>query len=323
VVSLFKERSPVSVFWLIVLCFGLHVYSLVNPPQVTAEPVEGFFYYLLNPLKNADTYLVSLAYVFIIFLTALQLNYILNSLRMFSKPSYTPALAFLLFSALLPSFNVINPALITCNFLIWILYRACKLYAAPNPKTSIYNFGLLTGLCFIFYYPSIPLVLFAIIALIIIRPFRLNEWFVLFFGIITPVYFLVTYLFLNDQLNLISLPQYVFSFMRLPVQPLFIIISLTVSALATLWGILLVQNTGVNVLIQVRKSWSVFLALLMLLIPVFFFVHGAYPAALLLVMVPAACYAGFMFSNSRNILPVVFFWLLVALAVYNNWFAKY
>lgn len=254
---------------------------------------------------------------------ALQVNFILNYLRMFQKPSYTPALAFLLFSALLPAFNVINAALFATVLYTFILYSACKLYAAPNPKTSIYNFGLLTGLCIVLYYASSPLIFIALIALAIIRPFRTNEWFVLFFGIITPAYFVVAYLFLTDQLHLLPAPQQIFKLIKLPVPPLVTIITLAVAASATLMGIFSVQSSGANVLIQVRKSWSVFLMALILIIPIVFFITGAYPFVLMLAMVPAACFTGFAFANNRNILPVIFFWALMGLAIYNNWFAKY
>jgi hypothetical protein len=322
VVSFFRDKSAVAVFWLIIICFGLHIYSLVNPPQIITTPADGFFYYLLYPFKNADPYIAALLYVCIIFLLALQLNFVLNVLHMFSKPSYTPALAFILFSALLPAFNVITPALFACNLFIWILYQAGKLYNAPNAKTSIYNLGLLTGLCVILYFPSAPLIIIAIIALAIVRSFRLNEWFVLFFGIITPAYFLTAYLFLTDQFNLLPLPQNIFSLIILPVQPLPVIISLSVAGVATIWGIFSVQNAGSAVLIQVRKSWSVFLVSLVFIIPVVFFITGASPLALLLAAVPAASYTGFAFANSRNIFPVILFWTLVGLDIYNTWFAK-
>jgi len=323
VISLFKERSAVSVFWLIIICFGLHLHSLITPPQIVVAPSDGFFYYLINPFKNADTYFSSLAYVLIIFLLALQINFVLSNLRMFPKPSYTPALAFIIFSALIPAFNVINAALFACILLTWILYSACKLYAAHNSKTSIYNFGLLCGLCVILYYPSAPLIIIAFIALAIIRSFHVNEWFVLFFGIITPAYFLTAYLFLTDQLNLVPAPQQLFDIIKLPLQPLLVIISLVTASVATVWGIFLVRNLGGNVLIQVRKGWSVFFVTLLFIIPVIFFIKGAFPAVFLLAAVPAACYTGFAFANSRNILPVIFFWVLVGLSIYNNWFAKY
>ena len=129
-VSFFRDRSAVAVFWLIIICFALHIYALVHPPQIVALTTDGFFYYLLNPLKNADPFAVSLIYVFAIFLLSLQLNFVLNNLRMLSKPSYTPALCFILFSALLPAFNVVNASLLACFFL-YGYYTAPVNYMLP------------------------------------------------------------------------------------------------------------------------------------------------------------------------------------------------
>src|SRR5205085_6216433 len=106
---------------------------------------EGFFYYLMQPFENLEPYTLSMLYVFIVCLLAMQINFVINDLRMLPKQSYTPASAFLLLSALLPAFNKISPALLACNFLIWIIYASCRLYNAHNAKTSIFNLGLLTG----------------------------------------------------------------------------------------------------------------------------------------------------------------------------------
>lgn len=322
-ISLFKERSAFSIFWLTIICFGLHANSLLHPPPVEINPGDGYFYYLLRPLQNVQPYFASLLFILLVLLLAFQLNAMLNALRMYSKQTHTAALAFLLFTALLPQFNVLSTALFACNFFIWIMYSACKLYAAHNPKTSIYNFGMLCGLCILLYYPSLPLIVIALLALAIIRPFKINEWFVLVFGIITPAYFLICYFLLTGQLNLLPQVQDIFDFIQLPVPSLFTIITFAVATLIILWGIFSVQSSGSNVLIQVRKSWTIFFTVMVLMLTVVFFIRGAYPFALLIVVIPGSAYVGFAFGHSRNILPVIFFWILIGLVIYNNWFANY
>ncbi|MFT4152828.1 hypothetical protein [Parafilimonas sp.] len=322
-ISLFKDRSAVSVFWLIIICFGLHTNSLLNPPDVVISPADGYFYYILRPLQQAQPYLASLLFILLIFLLALQLNFVLNALRMYSRQGNAAALAFLLFSALLPQFNVLSTALFACNLFIWILYSACSLYAASRPKAAIYNFGMFCGLSILLYYPSFPLVIIAFLTLMIIRSFKINEWFVLLFGLLTPAYFLISYLFLTGNLKFLPQPRQIFDMIQMPVPPIMFIITFSVSTLIILWGIFSVQSSGVNTLIQVRKSWSVFFAAMLLMLPVVFFIKGAYPLVLLLVVLPGAAYTGYAFAHSRNILPVIFFWALVGLSIYNNWFAKY
>lgn len=324
-VSFFKDKSAVSVFWLIIICCGLHVYSLIHPPALSLSVNDGFFYYLLVPFINLQPYTISVIYVLLIFLLALQINFISNDLQLLSKQSYTPALAFILLSALLPAFNTISAALLSCNFIIWILYSACCLYNKPNAKAAIYNLGFFTAISIILYYPMLPLALIILIAFIIIRSFKLNEFFVLIFGILTPFYLLISYLFLKDELNMIPQPNQLFSFYFTATPHISTtIIAIAIAAFITLWAMLIVQKTGSRELIQVRKSWKVVAVFLILYIPAIVFMRNAWPAAVLIAMIPASCYIGFAFgSASRNIVPVAFFWLLVGLSIYNNWFAKY
>ncbi len=324
-VSFFKDKSAVSVFWLIIICCGLHVYSLIHPPVLSISQGEGFFYYLLQPFENLQPYTISVIYILLIFLLALQINFVCNDLQLLSKQSYTPALAFVLLSALLPAFNTISAALLSCSIFTWILYSACRLYNKPNAKSSIYDLGFLTAVSIILYYPLLPLALIVFIIFIVIRPFKLNEFFILLFGILTPFYLLISYLFLKGELSLLPLPRQLFDFYIIikPQMPL-IIITIAVAAGITIWSMLVVQQTGTRELIQVRKSWALVGILLIFLIPGILFIHNAWPLALFIAMVPASCYIGFAFGSiPRNVIPVVFFWLLIGLSIYNNWFAKY
>jgi len=325
VVSFFKDKSAVSVFWLIILCCGLHVYSLINAPQLNISASEGFFYYLLQPLANLQPYTLSVIYVLLIFLIALQLNFVVNDLNLLPKASYTPALAFILLSALLPVFNQVTAALLSCNFFIWIFYSVCRLYNTPNAKSAIYNIGLVTGLSIILYYAMMPLVIIVLLSFLIIRPFRINELFILLFGIITPFYFLVSYLFLKGDLKFLPLPKQLFNFYLSSKQQFsLVIITLIIAAAVTVWSMLVVQNSGNRELIQVRKSWTLAGVFLIFFMPAIFFIKLAYPSAILVAMIPAACYIGYAFgSTSRSIIPTIIFWLFVGLSIYNNWFAKY
>jgi hypothetical protein len=324
-VSFFKDKSAVSVFWLIILCCGLHVYSLINAPQLNISVNEGFFYYLLQPFANLQPYTLSVIYVLLIFLIALQLNFVVSELNLLSKQSYTPALAFVLLSALLPAFNQVTAALLSCNFLIWIFYGVCRLYNTSKAKTSIYNIGLVTGISVILYYPMMALIIIVLLSFLIIRSFRANELFILLFGIITPFYFLITYLFLKNDLKFLPLPQQLFNF-YISNKPQFslAIITLIIAAVVMAWSMLMVRKSGNRELVQVRRSWTVAGVFLLLFIPAIFFIKLAYPSAILIAMIPAACYIGYAFgSTSRSIVPTIIFWLFVGLSIYNNWFAKY
>lgn len=324
-VSFFKDKSVVSVFWLIIVCCGLHVYSLIHSPQLNISAQDGFFYYLLQPLINLHPYTLSVFYVLLIFLIALQINFVVNELHLLSKQSYTPALAFVLLSALLPAFNQVSTILVSCNFLIWIFFSVCRLYNKPNAKAAIYNLGFVTGIAIILCYAIMPLLLIVLFSFLVIRSFRVNEFFILIFGLITPFYFIISLLFLTGNLKLLPLPAQLFNltFNLSHFQFSLPIITLIIAASITVWGIIIVQRTGSRDLIQVRRSWTVASIFLALSLPAIIVIQNAYPLAILIAFVPASFYIGYAFGNtSRSIFPTLFFWALVSLSIYNNWFAK-
>ena len=104
----------------------------------------------------------------------------------------------------------------------------------------------------------LPLILIVVIAFIIMRPFKLNEFFILIFGILTPFYLLISYLFLKNELS-IFFPQVnnLFNIYSSGKPKINEIITISVTAFITVWAMFKVQQTGSRELIQVRKSWIV------------------------------------------------------------------
>ena len=322
-VSIFKDKSPVSVFLLIILIAALHAHSLIHPVDVNVKQTDGYLYYVLAPLKNASQALPFL-YGFIILITALQLNFVCNQLRLFSKTGYTTALTFVLLTALLPEWNNIFTPLIMQIPLIWIFYFACRIYNAPNAKQLIFNTGFLAGITILLYHASFPIIIILFIALAIMRPFRINEWFILFLGIITPIYFAAGYLFLNDNLMAQAI-YFIQDFQLHKIIPADIIsttITLCITGSFILYGLIAIGNAGGQAALQVRKSWTVLFWMLLLFIPINFFVKDSWPYTLCLLMIPATAYISHIFISSKlKIIPIIIFWALTGLTIYNNWFA--
>lgn len=321
-VSFFKEKSPISIFLLIVLIIALHAHSAAVPVNVIVQQGDGYLYYLLAPFKNVPQAL-SFLYGIILFVTALLVNFVFNQVRLFTKSGYTGALAFVLLSALLPEWNNIFTALIIQIPLIWIFYFTSRIYNAPQARSLIFNTGFLAGATMLLYYAAFPLVVILFISLAIMRPFRINEWFVLLLGIITPIYFMAGYLFLNDNL-LTECRMIADNFMLHPIVPADIIrtsITLGVAGLFILYGLLSVNNTGGQAALQVRKSWAVLFWILFFFIPVSFLIKDSWPYALMLLIIPASAYISHIFISAKlKIVPLLIFWILVSLTIYNNWF---
>lgn len=321
-VSFFKDKSPAAVFGLVIVSIGIRAFFWRQSPHIVTSPADGLIYYLLVPLSSLPGGAVAVLYHLLVVIQALRLNYALNDARMFAKPAYTTALAYVLLTALLPSWNELTSALVINSMVIWLIYRMIKLYNTQHPKTLVYNIGLITGSAVLLYFPALPLALVGFFAVAFLRPFRLNEWIILLIGIITPLYFIAGWLFLNDKFYQIPDALKIFQLIVLhPSNLLFTVIIFAFAAIATIAGVFIWQSNSGRMVIQARKVWSILFIMLVLLLPTVYVMSDAWPNALLLATVPAAAFvSNTFFYPKRNIGPALLFWLFVALIVYVNWF---
>ncbi|HRI20475.1 MAG TPA: hypothetical protein PLA68_05955 [Panacibacter sp.] len=322
-VSFFKEKSTATVFGLVLVSASTRAFFWVHPPQFAIAPDDGLIYYLISPLLTLPAILLPLIYQLIVVVQALRLNYAFNEVRMFPKSAFTAALAYILLTALLPAWNNITAALLLNTLLIWLLYKLTKLYNTQQPKTLLFNIGLIAGSTVLLYFPALPLIIVVFFALGILRPFRLNEWLILLLGILTPFYFFAGWLFLNNQLgNIIHQIQIFGPHIVRPANLVLTAVTFAIAGSIIIAGAFMWQSNSGRMVIQVRKTWSFFFVAIVLLAAVVFLVKDAWPNALLLSAVPAAAFVSNTFLYpKRNFVPAIIFWLLVGLIIYNNWFA--
>lgn len=321
-VSIFREKSTASVFWLILLSIVAHGYFLVHPPAVIVSGNEAIFFGFLKPLNALPDFALIFLYHAIIIVQALRFNTVLNNLRMFPKQYFITALCYILLSSLYPAWSNITPALLVNFLIIWLFSLLSRLYNTNNAKPMIYNVGFITSVIGILYFPAIFLVIIAFIAVGSLRAFRTNEWMVLLLGIITPPYFIVAISFLTDHLPAIR--QYL-----PPIQPHGFNLKQNIPMITTaVVGLFVIvdgffswsANSG-KAIMQIRRSWGILLMMFLLSIPlVFIFKEGNF-SYLILGLLPAAAVASntFIYGKS-NLYQTIVFWLLIAVIIYNNWF---
>lgn len=321
-VSFFKEKSATAVFGLVIVSIGTRLFFWEHHPRIVTAESDGIIYHILSGLSFLPVTAVGLLYHLIVVLQALRLNYALNDLRMFPKPAYTTALAYVLLTAFVPQWNHVSSALVANSMVIWLLFRLFKLYNSTKPKALVYNIGLITSCTVMLYFPSMPLILLAFIALGVYRAFRLNEWIILLLGLITPLYFLAGYLFLQDSLETTLQHLDIFELQVIrPVNLAFTFITFAVAGVVIIAGMYMWQANSNRMVIQVRKNWSILFFMLALFVPVVFFIKGAWPFALLMAGVPASAFISNTWQYpKRNLFPALLFWMFIALIIYNNWF---
>lgn len=321
-VFLFRDKSIINIFFLILLSIAVHAHLFMSDPTVLVDSNDGLISILLTKyLKGISPTLLFIGYQGIIILQAIRLNMVLTDFRMFQSTNYTTAMTYILLTGLIGAWCSISSALISNSLVLWIFILLSRLYNNPSPRTLLFNIGMLVSLTIIAYHPTAILIMVVLFALAVVRPFRTAEWLILLMGVLLPYYFLLSYLFLFDQMILIKayLPYFQ---MHFPITHPdgWLLISLGYLAVLLLAGLFYWQKFNNRMVIQIRKNWSVMMVLLLILLVVPFTFLGAGMESAILCLIPLTAFVANGFGYPKQLsLPNLLFWMGIILVVHNNW----
>jgi hypothetical protein len=134
---------------------------------------------------------------------SLFLNKIVSDHRLMEKPGFVPAMTFLLLSALLP-FRITTFFILISGLLIGLLKILIIIYKQEQPNNNLIAAGFITGILAAMNTVYWTTYLWLIIALFIMRPSSIKEWLICTMGFVLPFYFVLSWQYLTDQLDLIS-----------------------------------------------------------------------------------------------------------------------
>jgi hypothetical protein len=283
---------------------------------------DGFIsIFLSNYFTNISPTLLFIAYQVIILLQAIRLNMVLTDFRMFQSTNYITAMTYILFTGIISQWSSISAALISNSLVLWIFILLSKLYNNQEPRTLLFNIGMLVSLTILAYHPTAILIMVVLFALAVVRPFRIVEWVLLLMGVLLPYYFLAAYLFLNDQLKTIVNYSPLLR-MHFPVThpDLWMWINLGYLLVVLLIGMIYWQRYNNRMVMQIRKNWSIMLVLLLILVIAPFLFEGAGMDTAILSLIPLSAFVANAFSYPKRLfLPNLIFWVAIILVVHNNW----
>jgi len=203
VINLFKTYNPLNAIWLAVLLIILRIGYVYNAPAeiqfVFVEPFARLlipvnYEFALSPFMN-----IFLA-GFIIFVQALWFNRLVNSFNLMGRPSFLPALMYVVLTSLFAPFSILSAPLI-CNFIvIGMLFRLFGTYKTPDAKSVAYDLGMIVALGTLIYLPFVFMFLIIWAGLIVFRPFNWREWVAAIMGFATIFFFLAVIYYLTDRL---------------------------------------------------------------------------------------------------------------------------
>lgn len=302
-VKFFRSGNPLTVLLLLMYTILVKFYYLLHPSTFLADGSEGLLYDLLvkwiQRVIGTSPYLYTCLAILVLLLQALLITKIVNHQRLFAKPTYLPAMSYILFTSLLEGWNVFSPALLVNLVMLWVFSSITLLYTRTSARDVVFNIGFALGVCGLFYFPSVVFCLLLLLSLLIMRPFRLAEWIIGVLGLICPLYLLGTYLYLTDQWSLFTkIPRIGINF---PVIANYKVWGAMVASIFFfILGWLLLQSTIKKMLIQGRKIWSVLIVYVFVAMVVpFFNVHFS-PSYWLLAILPLSMFVANVYWSVRN-----------------------
>jgi hypothetical protein len=324
VVGIFKQKSSVNSLLLLIYGLVLKFPLFLRPPNGPLRQEEDHFLYIwlcdfIAPANLPDL-VFSLITFLLLYSQAMLFNRIFNVQRMLGNPNYLPAMAYMLITSLFPEWNQFSAPLLVNSLMILVFYRLINIQNAQRAGAAIFNVGLIMGVVTLLYQPAVIFILLMLIALFIMRAFRIREWLINLLGVTMPYYFLILLLYLTNQWDWKKLqPEITFGLPAMPAT-LELTISLILLILPFIIGGFLVNANLNKMFIQVRKGWSLLLLFLIVSTLIILVNGGSNYVNWLLCAVPlTAFHAATYYFPPGRIFPLLLHWILFFYAIYVNY----
>jgi len=320
VIEIFKQKNPANLLLLLIVGFLIKIPMFLQPHGAIVRPGDGILYESIisfcSATAKSNPILYPLLAFALLFIQAVMLTRFINLQRMMSKPTYLPGLSYMLLTSLLPEWNYFSAPLLCNTFMLFILSALFGIYNKPNVKGTIYNVGLALGIAGFFFISSLTFIIWILLALAVMRPFRLTEWLICLLGITTPFYFYAIYTVIDGTWSWAEfVPRISIDFPSLK-QSAWLSGSVFLILVPFLSGGYYVQENLRRMLINIRKGWSLLLLYLLtaLLLP---FVNSSNTFEnWIMAMLPMAAFHGYTYLYaSWRVYPRLVFWLTIAFIV--------
>jgi len=325
VTGLFKQKNPANLLLLLIMGVLIKWPMFVHPYLPVSKPEDGILFdvilnFLLPAGKSFNLFFPLLAFA-LLFIQAVVLTRFINNQRMMNKPGYLPGMAYLLVTSLMPEWNYFSAPLLVNSILLFILSGLFNIYNKQNAKGAIFNIGLALGIAGYVFISSLIFVVWILLALAVMRPFRLNEWMICLLGITTPFYFYAIYTVIDGSWSWQEFVPHITLGVPKLKQSAWLAGSVFLVMAPFLAGGYFIQDNLRRMMINVRKGWSLLLLFLLaaLLLP-FVNTTGTFENWVMAMLPMASFHACTYLYATWKPFPAILFWITAGFIVaYQYW----
>jgi hypothetical protein len=198
IIRFFKSNNPLTFILLPLLALLLWITGFCWGQSVVVKYSMPLYEILIKPISSIHFVGTLIAFILVV-LEAFLLNYIVNENEILPKPSYLPALFYIVFMSSDNTLLMIYPLIVANLFILLAIYKLVSSYRKDSAFSNAFDAGILLSIATLFYIPCLVFLPILGIGFILFRPFNWREWLISFIGVLVPYTFVFTYYFWNDR----------------------------------------------------------------------------------------------------------------------------
>lgn len=316
-IGIFRHNNPLALILLLALAYV----SLFLKHEIILPLSDIKHTFLLSNLMKwlgpfeTQNILTTKVFKYLLLITeALYINKIARDNKLLEKSNYIFAMSFLLISFLIPFKTSLFILLI--NGLILIAVDSfIKMYKKNNPFNNIILSGFIISITSSLTNNYLIFYCWLTIALLVIRPTSLREWMILNIGFILPYYFLMSILYLFDQLSLDAIIQFKAPIQSMPEISPITSLKLILLVLLPIIGLTAGSNQINKMILQNRKAYIIIFALFLAAVLITVLNLNQLSEYAYLMLLPASIlFAPFFQSFRKDFIPNLVLIVLIVLS---------
>ena len=201
IIDIFKKNYITQALFVLISAITLWIGTFLSPDDVTVTEPYSLFYHSIASFALSYPLLSEVLAFLMILLEGAYFNYILSANNLTRKTSIFPMFMYIILMSMNPANQGFTPLIFSNAFLLVAIRNILNCYAHEQSYEKVFNASFCIALAFLFYFPSIYMLLFVFGAFAVYKLYYWREWFVLLLGFIAPFFALFAYYYIVDEFD--------------------------------------------------------------------------------------------------------------------------
>ncbi|MDB5227276.1 MAG: hypothetical protein JWN78_1469 [Bacteroidota bacterium] len=297
--SYFKTQRSTTIFVFVLFFILLKIPFFISAKLVPVANVQNLWN-AVGILLSGSIFLNFLLAQVCLLLQAIAFNFLFHKANYHEGNSLIPGVYFVLVTSLIPQFNEFTVYIILGFILLWMFQTLLLITIKESTRFECFNLGFTGGLLVILNAHFILFIPFLLAMLFVMKPFRFNEYLMLLFGILCPVYLALSVSYLSDlTLNIGAFSLSKFHFFRFQ-RNVFHAIDFILTAAYLLFGFISLRGIMYSTGFKRRKNINMLIFFFIGMVTTVLFCGDLDETAFMLLAIPVSIFLSLFMLRIRK-----------------------